>query len=179
MRHRVRNADIAGLAGFHDSVERFQRFVDRRRRIETVQLVKIDIIRLQPFQRRIDRIEDVLARHALVPGLGSHLAHAFRGEHVARALALQPTAENLLGASGRRAISTERIDIGRIEKIDTAFRSRIQDGDAVLFGALKPEIHRPEAEPGNAQAGPAEWCVVHGSSLAHVGAVAEEPATAI
>jgi len=115
-----------------------------------VQLIKIDIVRLKPFQRCIDRVEDVLARHALVPRFGAHLAHAFRGEHEARALALQPAAENLLGASGRRAVSAERINVGGIEKIDAAFRGGIKDGDAFELVALKPEIHRSEAEPGNA-----------------------------
>ena len=133
-----------------------------------MQLIKIDIVRLQPLQRRVDRIENVLARHALVPRFGTHLAHAFRGEHEARALALQPAAENLLGASGRRAVSAERINVGGIEKIDAAFRGGIKDGDAFELVALKPEIHRSKAEPGNAQAGAAELFVVHATSLARV-----------
>jgi hypothetical protein len=88
MRHPVRDADIARLAGFHDGVERFQRLVDRRGGIETVQLIEVDIVRLQPLQRGVDRIEDVLSRHALVPGFGTHLADAFRGEHEAARLPL-------------------------------------------------------------------------------------------
>ena len=77
------------------------------------------------------------------------------------ALARQPAAEDLLGAADRLAVAAERIDIGRVEKVDAALGGGIQDGAALRLVALKPEGHRAEAEPGNGKAGAAEsvWCM--------------------
>src|SRR5690348_14987157 len=107
----------------------------------------------------------MLARHALVPGLGAHLSHALRGENEARSFALQPAAEDFFCPAGRGSVATQRIDVCRIQKIDTAFGRGIENGIALLFMALKSKRHRSQAEPGNAQAGPAEFRVVHSHSL--------------
>ena len=57
----VRYAHIASFAVPYDDIERFKRLVDRSQWIIVVQLVKIDVVRVQPAQRGVNRIEDVLA----------------------------------------------------------------------------------------------------------------------
>src|SRR5579864_2343495 len=131
-----------------------------------MQLVEIDIVGLEPLQRRVDRIKDVLARHPLIPWLSAHLSDAFGGEDEARALALQPAADDLLGSTCRLTAAAERIDVRGVEEIDAALGSFVEDGSASLLVALKPEGHRAEAEPGHAKAGPAEFRVVHEIRLA-------------
>ena len=70
-----------------------------------------------------------------------------------------PTISSVRPAVVRSA--AQRIDVGRVEEIDAALRGRIEDGVASRLVALKPEGHRAEAEPGNAQACAAEFCVLH------------------
>ena len=76
----VGDADIARLALPHDGVEGLQRLVERGLRVVAVQLVEINVVGAEAAQRSVDRIEDVLARHALIPGLRAHIAGAF-GAH--------------------------------------------------------------------------------------------------
>jgi hypothetical protein len=60
----VRNADVAHMAVLHQGVERAHRFLDRRRRIEAVDLVQVDVIELQALQARLQAGDDVAARRA-------------------------------------------------------------------------------------------------------------------
>jgi Transposase len=53
-------------------VQCLQGLVDRRSRIVAVELIEVDVIGAEPSKRGVDRVEDVLARHALIPGLGPH-----------------------------------------------------------------------------------------------------------
>ncbi len=59
--HR-RCADGQGLPGADNGVERLQDLLHRRRRVETVDLVEIDVVELQTPEARIDGVPDVLAR---------------------------------------------------------------------------------------------------------------------
>src|SRR5262249_36518682 len=83
-----------------------------------------------------------------------------------RPLALEPSADNLLGSSGCLPATAKRIYFGRIQEIDAAFGSRVEDGGALRLVALKSEGHGAETESGHAEASPAKFCVVHALSLA-------------
>lgn len=50
-------------------------------------------------QRALDRVQDVLARHTLVPRLWPHGADKLRGNDEALALSLQPAANDSLRAA--------------------------------------------------------------------------------
>ena len=72
----VGDADIAHLAAGDEIVERSKRLVDRRYRVGAVQLVKIDMVELQPLEAALDRIHDVAARRAaLVRALAHGAVH--------------------------------------------------------------------------------------------------------
>ena len=94
-------------------------------------------------------------------GLRSHLADAFGGDDELVALALQPVADDLLGAARGVVAAAQRIDVGGVEEVDPAGRRGIHDGVALGHVALQAERHRPEAQLGNAQAGAAQFGVVH------------------
>src|SRR3954471_5667465 len=64
-------ADVAGLSGLHDVVQRAHRLLDRRRLVPAVDLVEVDVVEAEPLERGIDRGEDVLARQA-APVLALH-----------------------------------------------------------------------------------------------------------
>ena len=64
----------------------------------------------------------------------------------------------------RVVAAAQRIDVGGVEEIDAAGRRGIHDRVALGHVALQAERHRPEAQLGDAQAGAAQFGVVHGLS---------------
>jgi hypothetical protein len=80
------------------------------------------------------------------------------------ALALQPVADDLLGATLRVVPAAQGIDVGGVEEVHAAGRRRVEDGVALRRVALQAERHGAEAEPGDAQAGAAEFHVLHDRS---------------
>ena len=50
--------------GFDDVVQGFERFLNRRVRIESMNLIEVDVIGLQPPQRIVDGAQDVRPREA-------------------------------------------------------------------------------------------------------------------
>ena len=93
----VRAADVADLALMDEVVEGAERLVDRGLRVVAVELVKVDVVGLQPAQGGIDGGEDVLAGVAPSKGAGPVAAEALGGDDETVPLALQPAAEDLLG----------------------------------------------------------------------------------
>ena len=95
--HRGR-ADIERLAGAHDVVERLQRLLHRRIRIEAMDLIEVDVIRAEPLQRMIDRLHDVLARQAAGVGALAHHAVDLGRDHdlVPDRVILQRAADDFL-----------------------------------------------------------------------------------
>jgi hypothetical protein len=117
-----------------------------------MQLIEVDIVGLQATQRSVDGVEQMLARRALVPGSRPHPADGLGRQDIGRALALEPTADDFLGAADRRQAPAERVDVRGVEKIDPR-RSRLaQDLDRHGFFGLQAERHRAEREAGNSEA---------------------------
>ena len=69
--HRGRT-DVASLARLDDVVQRLHRLLDRRVRVEAVDLVEVDVVRAEPSQRCVDLFENRLARQALTTGAVVH-----------------------------------------------------------------------------------------------------------
>jgi hypothetical protein len=89
----------------------------------------------------------MLARHAEIPGLRSHLADAFGRHDELVALAAQPVADDLLGSPRGIVAAAQGVDVGGIEEIDPASRRGVHDRMALGHVALQAERHRPEAQP--------------------------------
>ena len=63
-----RRADVARLARAHDVVERLERLLDRRLRVEAMDLVEVDVVDAEPAQAVVDGVLDVLAREPAMFG---------------------------------------------------------------------------------------------------------------
>ncbi len=79
----VRHADIAHVALTDVLIEGFERFLDRRQRVEAVDLVEVDVVELKPLQARLRLIEYVTARSAAGVRRGADAAeHLRRDDHL-------------------------------------------------------------------------------------------------
>ena len=58
------DADVERLALADDVGERLHRLLERRLGVVAVRLVEVDVVGLQPLQRAVDRLHDVLAGQA-------------------------------------------------------------------------------------------------------------------
>jgi hypothetical protein len=65
----------------------------------------------------------------------------------------------------RGEIPAQRVGVGGVEEINTALGRPVENGDSGGLIALQPEGHRPEAQPRNLEAGPAESGVFHGRTI--------------
>ncbi|NYH16597.1 hypothetical protein GGD41_003825 [Paraburkholderia bryophila] len=102
------------MAVLNQRVERAHGFFDRRGRIETVDLVQVDVIELQAFQARLHTVDDVIPRRAArirkLVGLAEHLGR--HDDFVARHLEVfQRLAGDLFGQAAR-------VDVGRVDEVD-------------------------------------------------------------
>ncbi len=128
-REHRRRPDVERLALAHDVVERLKRFLHRRMRVEAMNLVEIDVVGLQPAQAFVDGVLDMLARKAALVGIVAHGVEDFRGddEPVARrSEVLQRATDNLFAHA-------ERVDVGRVEKVDASFQRALDERTAFRF----------------------------------------------
>ena len=91
------SAEVTCFAGAHDRVQRFERFLDRRLRVEAMDLIEIDVIDIEPAQAVIDRVHDMLARKSALIRIVSEWIKNFRGDHefvAGRSEILQGAAEH-------------------------------------------------------------------------------------
>ena len=160
---KVRAADVADLAGAHHAIQRGERFLHRRQRVEAVQLVEIDVIRAEPPQARIHGARQVVPRRAEVvrPGTARKAALGRNQQFVAPAL--DRLSEDLLRQAAR-------IDVGRIEHGQSRFEADVHQagglGDVAAAPGLEEFIAAAEGagaqrECRNFQAGSAELSVFH------------------
>jgi hypothetical protein len=164
----VRHAHVAHVALLHQRVERAQRFLHGRGRIEAMQLVQVDVLHLQALQARLYAVHDVMARVAARIGpLGAGGAEHLGGHDHVLAWHLE-VLECLAGDDLRAAV---RIDVGGVDEVDAGVERAadqriglglLQRADGAPHAALAAEGHGAEAEFRNEQAGAAEFSVAHG-----------------
>ena len=128
-------ADLAGLAGLADLGERLHRLLDRGLGIGAVALVEVDVVGLQPLERGVDLLVDLLAGEAAV-GL-RHREEDLGGEDVGAAV------EVLQDLAPRRLGGAAAVDVGGVEEVDAGLEGRLGAGLGLL--ALHPG---PVGEPG-------------------------------
>src|SRR5690349_10483193 len=125
--HRGR-ADITGLPGFDDVVQRLERLFDGCAIIPAVDLVQVDVVGAEAPQAVVDLTHNRLARQATAVGSRPHLPIDLGRDHdlVAAGEILDRAAEDLLAAA-------ERISVRRVEEIDAALESALDERAALLF----------------------------------------------
>jgi hypothetical protein len=124
---KIRTSDVADLSLMDEIIERTERFVDRGRWIEPMQLIEVDVVGLQAAQGCVDCVENVLSGVAAVERCGPGASKAFRREDEAIPPSMKPATEDLLRAADSREIASERIDVRTVDEVDSPFRSSIEN----------------------------------------------------
>ncbi|MNS93198.1 hypothetical protein D3C72_1273560 [compost metagenome] len=184
-RRLVGHADVADLAGAHEILQHGQRFLDRdgvlvldpgivqltegsRGAVRPMELVQIQVVRLQAFQAGVQRLGQVLAVQeglavADVAGtLGiAHGARHLAGQHdVLATLALgQPGADVGFRQALRFGLGRHRVHFGHVDQIDAALQRVVQLLVRFGFGVLLAPGHGAQPDQADIQVGTAEFAV--------------------
>src|SRR6266498_1169806 len=166
----VGRADVHDLALLHQDLHRLPDLLPGRAPVDVVHLVQVEVVGLQPRQRRLARPPDVQrGQLARVRPLG-HVAVQLGGQHglLPPAAALgEPLADDRLGAP---AVLAPAVHVGGVEEVDPDVQRPVHDlVRRGLFGH-RTEVHRAEAEPADPQASPPEVCVIHVTDASTVAA---------
>ena len=102
------------MAVAHQLVERAHRFLDRRSRIEAMNLIQVDVLQLHPLQARLDAVHDVTTRRTTRIGALAHVAEHLGRDHDVFARDLQ-VLQRLTGNLFRQSA---RVHVGRVDEID-------------------------------------------------------------
>lgn len=95
------------------------------------------------------------------PGERAHLVDRLGGDDITIAPALEPPADDFLGAAGQIVTAAERIDVRGVDEVDARIHRPIHDAARhVLFG-LQTEGHRAERESRNGETSVTEFAVFH------------------
>ncbi len=164
---QVAGADGAHRTLAHQVVEGAKGGLQRRERVETVDLVEVQVVGLEPLQAAVHLVDDVSAAQPRLVDAGRHAPAHLAGQHhlaavhpqVLEGLAQQPFA----GAHG--------IDVGGVEEVHAAFERAPHQGGRLrlllaadgLPDALAAEGHGAEAQLRDQRSGPAEGSIAHAS----------------
>ncbi|MCY1199020.1 hypothetical protein D9M72_104140 [compost metagenome] len=176
-RPHAAGAEIADLAGLDHIMQGLHRFLDRRLRVVTVDLVQVYVVGTQALQRSVDRMENAFTAQAIpvrpaherghldalvgnidrLVDLGSD--HGFFASAPRKHLFEELAGQDLRHAARIGVAGVEEIDA----KVDRAFDQRpgcvfIHDPGTPLRA---PECQHAEADSRNLQAGRAEADVFH------------------
>jgi hypothetical protein len=128
-----------------------------------VELVEIDVIGLQPLERLVDGVVDVLAIELRGVAAGAQIsivrtARDLGGDDypVALAARLQPRAEEALGIALRLGARRDGIDLGGVDEIDAAPERAVELGVALGLGVLLAPGHAAQRDRRDFQIGPAQ-----------------------
>eukprot|EP01034_Spumella_vulgaris_P043120 gene43120-53520_t len=142
----IRHAEVTDLSRPHELVEHAQGLLDRRQRVETVQLKQIDVVRPQPPQRRLDRRDQMRPRRAHIIGPGAAAKRRLRGDEHLVAPPLDRRAEDLLRAPAR-------VNIRRVKHREPGLETDIHKprrlgrlGVAPLLKKIPAPAKRPRAQ---------------------------------
>ena len=115
---------------------------------EEVDLIQIEVVGLQPPQRRLDGADHVLPAGAAIPRIRAHRCPELaRQDHVLAAVARRhPPTDDLLGDAGQLAVVAVRIHVGGVDERDPRIEGGVEDVDRRRFVTLEAERHRAETE---------------------------------
>ena len=131
--------------------------------VPTMDLVQVDVVHVEPTQRRVNARQDVLAAQPTAVLAGRHRHEHLGGDHrlvTAEELGNQPPGRHLAGAGG--------VGVGGVEEGHSAFhgcpddrlRGLLVDDPGAI--ALVAESHHAQADSRDSQARRAQIRVVHG-----------------
>jgi len=163
--HR-RGPEIADLAGLDDVVQRLHRLLDRRVRIEAVDLVEIDVVGTEPGQRCVDLLHHGSPGEPSTAGSVAHRLEELRREHdvITTGVRLEGAAHDLLGAA-------VPVDVGGVPEGDAELDRLSEDRLPCLVaqGPRHPgtvaEAHAPQSDPADLQPRRPELYLLHNAVL--------------
>ncbi len=138
------------------------RLLDGRLVVEAVDLVEVDVIHAEPPQRRVDAVEEMLARQALVVRTVAHRQADLRGDDDLVALR-----ELLQRAPGDLFADAARVHVRGVEEVDAALERAFDERPARRF-VERPRMplrrsvrHHAEADAGDFEPCRTESDVIH------------------
>ena len=140
-----RDAGVQRLALPHRGVERAERFLERRVRIEPVRVEDVDVVEPHALQALVEAREQVLARAPLAVRARPHVVAGLGGDDQLVAvghevLAVQP-AEVDLGRSVRRPVVVREVEV-RDAEVERAAQDRALALDRPVVAEVVPEAER-------------------------------------
>lgn len=183
----IGQADVTNLAGLDETAQRFERFFDRnfvalcrppigraacapkrKRAIRPMQLVKVDVVGLQPLERALDRMIDILgvengsgARGAQPIGVAAPGDLGGDDRLIAVLARGEPASDDAFGRALRLSPWRNRINFRRIDEIDAAIERIVQLRMAFRLAVLLSPHHRAETDRGNREVAISEFPVFH------------------
>src|SRR5690606_7789008 len=128
--------------------------------VDVVELVEVDVVRLEPLEAGVHGPADVDRGELVVVGpdlaVGAHVPVHLGGDDdlVPPAAALgEPVADDALGAA---LVLTPAVDVGGVEEVDPGVQRRVYDGVAAGLVGLRTEVHRAEDESADLESGASE-----------------------
>uniref|UniRef100_A0A8R7QX84 Uncharacterized protein n=1 Tax=Triticum urartu TaxID=4572 RepID=A0A8R7QX84_TRIUA len=133
------------------------RLLDRRRRVGPVAVHDVDVLHVEPLERGLEALDDVLAGEALVVGALAAPEELGGDDDVGAAPAQVP--DRLPHDLLRAAVG---VDLGVVEEVDPRVPAGLEEGLGLLDVQLVAEGHPgPVGELAHPQARPAQVVVLH------------------
>lgn len=168
----ARRADVPGLPGLDDVVQRLHRLLDGRVRVEAVDLVQVDVVGAEAGQRGVDLVHDRRTRQSGTVPPGAHPVVDLREDLdvLARGEFRQELPGDLLAAAGG-------VDVRGVERGDARLEGAADEGPGVVesdapgmrTGGRVPVGHHPEDDARDLEAGAAEAGGGDGRGVGHAG----------
>src|SRR5687768_322871 len=103
----------------------------------------------------------MLPREPAIPSPRAHGAEALRGDDEVVPPSVEPAAEDLFGAADGVEAATLRINVGRVEKRNTAGGGFVQNRAGRRLVTLQAERHGAEAQTGDVESSASQPDVPH------------------
>ena len=153
--HHARGTQIKHFAGLHEVFKGSNRFFDGRLIVEPVYLVEVYVVRSQPTEAVVDRMENVLSRQAPLVRVLAH-GHVHLGPDddtvSGRTEVFERTPKNLLTAAAG-------IHVGRVDEVNPQLQRLSNERPTLCllqnpFSPARGAIgHRAQANPGYFESG--------------------------
>ena len=160
-------ADVADLPLPDQIGKGAERLFKRREAVEAVDLIEVDVVRVETQQTGFDSMENMKAGETYLIGARPHASEHFGRNHDVFALVAEGLAEHRLRLA-------RGIDIRRIEEVDARVEGVIdqrinvvlgQSADHLKDAAFAAKGHGAETEAGNEDSGVAELLIFHSPML--------------
>lgn len=185
----VRNADMADLAGAHEVIECGEGFLERHSvvivvtiaaavrakelnlPVRPVELIKIDVVRLQVAQGALDSSEDLISRQTAFravadPGHRRAASDLSGDDHLTAVFARRkPAPDNAFGFALGLRFRRDGVKLGSIEEIDPAREAGVHLFHGVFFADLVAKHHCAEAQRGHVEISAAKTAFFHCGGL--------------